>query len=79
MAVPEARDSDGQVILGRDVADLAQRTAHAGTEYTAWSVYDVAHTAAGTEPQKTYVGYMIAGAFKSLDEIARDSQAEKEP
>jgi hypothetical protein len=76
MAVLEARDSEGQVIYGASVAELAERTRGAGTEYTSWSVFEVEHAAAGTEPHKTYLGYVIDRQFVSLDEIEAEHQAE---
>jgi len=79
MAVLEARDSEGQIIYGADVAELAERTRNAGNEYTSWSVYEVEHTAAGTEPQKTYLGYMIDRQFVSLDEVATEAERDGEP
>jgi hypothetical protein len=82
MAVLEARDSEGQVIYGADMEQLARRTRNAGTEYTSWSVFDVQHGAARTEPEKTYLGYMIDRQFTSLEEIeaqaAGDQAAEAE-
>jgi hypothetical protein len=76
MAVLEARDSEGQVIYGASMGELAERTRNAGTEYTSWSVFEVTHTAAGTEPHKTYLGYVIDRQFVSLDEIEAERQAE---
>lgn len=58
--------------------ELAERTRNAGDQYTSWTVYEVAPTAAGTEPEKTYVGYMIDRQFVSLDEIDAERQAEHE-
>ena len=79
MTVLEARDSEGQVIYGASMDELAERTRNAGTEYTSWTVYDVAHTAAGTEPEKTYLGYMIDRQFISLDKIDAERDADHEP
>ncbi len=76
MAVLEARDSEGQVIYGASMDQLAEQTRNAGTEYTSWSVFDVAHTAAGTEPEKTYLRYMIDRQFVSLAEIDAEQQAD---
>ncbi len=77
MAVLEARDNEGQVIYGASMDQLGERTRNAGTEYTSWSVFEVAHTAAGTEPQKTYLGYMIDRQFVSLDEIDAERHADE--
>jgi hypothetical protein len=65
-----ARDSEGQVLTARDMDEMATRTGHAGDEYTSWSLYQV------DDSGESYAGYMIAGHFVSLEEIA-DHEAEE--